>query len=80
MAENDDISADLDTVQTAVSAVVPVIATLNQTVADLKKQIAAGPPGLTAEQASAIHQRFVNIAKSLTDAIAPAAEVPPPTA
>lgn len=77
MAENDDISADLDTVQAAVTAVVPVLATLKSTIADLEKQIAAGPPGLTADQASAIHARFQSIAAQLTAAITPAVDVPP---
>lgn len=72
MAENDDISADLDIVQTAVANVAPAIVALRATITDLQSQIAAGPPGLTADQAAAIHARFQKIASDLQAAIAPA--------
>jgi hypothetical protein len=78
MALNEDINQDMDALTTAIGGIVTGYKTEAQIIVDLKKQIADGPPGLTAAQAEAFHQRFVANQKTIADALAPVVEVPPP--
>ena len=78
MGLNDDITQDLDALTTSIQGIVDAYKADNQTIADLKAQLAAGPPGLTAEQGQAILDRLVANQKTIADALAPVAPVPPP--
>lgn len=79
MGLNEDITQDLDALTTSVQGIVDAYKADNQTIADLRAQLAAGQPGLTAEQGQAILDRLVANQKTIQDALAPVVEVPAPT-
>jgi hypothetical protein len=82
MALNDDLSADLDTLQSVVTDVITAYQAVVAANKDLAAQIAAaGANGLTADQLTTVQSRFAAIEQSMKDAITPATGTPPaPTA
>lgn len=80
MALNEDINQDIDALTTAIQGIVDAFKADEATIKDLKKQLAEGPPGLTAAQGQAILDRLTANQKTIADALAPVVEVPPPTA
>lgn len=79
MALNDDLTTDLDTLTTSVTGIVAAYVANNKVIADLQAQLAAGPPGLTADQGAAIQARFAAVNKQIADALTPSVTVPPAT-
>lgn len=77
MGLNEDINTDLDALQTSITGIVDAYKADNVIIADLRAQLAAGPPGLTPEQGTAILDRLVANQKTIQDALAPVVEVPP---
>lgn len=78
MGLNDDLTTDLDVLTTAVTGLASAYTAQASVIADLKAQLAAGPPGLTAEQGATIAARFAAVNKQIADALAPAGVTVPP--
>ena len=79
MAQNDDISSAEDALDTLLSTLISAFVADNSLIVDLKAQLAAGPPGLTAAQGDAILGRLTAAQKTVSDALTAAAQAAPST-
>ena len=77
MAQNDDITSAEDALDALLGTLISAFAADNSTITDLKAQLAAGPPGLTADQGAAILARLVANQAKVSDALAAAAPAAP---
>lgn len=80
MAQNDDITSAEDALDTLLDTLIADYVADGKLITDLQAQLAAGPPGLTADQGNAILARLVasqtKVQAALT-AAAPSAPTPP---
>jgi hypothetical protein len=77
MGLNDDITTDLDQLTQAVQGLADAYTADNTLIADLQAQLAAGSPGLTADQGQAILDRLVATQKIASDALGTAGVAAP---